>query len=29
LPLPPLAPIANSGVSFIVRGLEPSVLSSN
>jgi len=25
LPLPPLAPIANSGVSFIVRGLEPSV----
>src|SRR6266850_3125041 len=25
LPLPLLAPIANSGVSFIVRGLEPSV----
>src|SRR6266478_9534588 len=25
LRLPPLAPIANSGVSFIVRGLEPSV----
>src|SRR5437016_5867047 len=25
LPLPPVAPIANSGVSFIVRGLEPSV----
>src|SRR5712664_1777356 len=25
LPLPTLAPIANSGVSFIVRGLEPSV----
>jgi len=25
LPLPPLAPIAGSGVSFIVRGLEPSV----
>src|SRR5712664_1196 len=25
LPLPALAPIANSGVSFIVRGLEPSV----
>ena len=25
LPLPPLAPIASSGVSFIVRGLEPSV----
>src|SRR3979490_3269753 len=25
LPLPPPAPIANSGVSFIVRGLEPSV----
>src|SRR5712664_2872567 len=25
LPLPPLAPIANSGVSFIVRGLETSV----
>ena len=29
LPLPPLAPIANSGDSFIVRGLEPSVMSSN
>src|SRR5712692_7583701 len=25
LPLPLLAPIANSGVAFIVRGLEPSV----
>ena len=25
LPLPLTAPIANSGVSFIVRGLEPSV----
>src|SRR4029077_5641037 len=25
LPLPLLAPIANSGASFIVRGLEPSV----
>src|SRR3989442_2722518 len=25
LPLPLLAPIANSGVSFIVRGLEPGV----
>ena len=25
LPLPPVAPIANSGVSLIVRGLEPSV----
>jgi hypothetical protein len=25
LPLPLVAPIANSGVSFIVRGLEPSV----
>src|SRR5437660_8807808 len=25
LPLPPVAPIANSGVSFIVLGLEPSV----
>src|SRR5438552_18851971 len=25
LPLPPVAPIANSGGSFIVLGLEPSV----